>query len=173
MINETKYNEKSDIWALGCLVYEMCALAPPFDASNHLSLAVKINQGKFPRIPEKYSEGLYRAVRWCLQLDSAARPTVEELERLPEMRQPIAEANLLIREYTSNHTLALKMHELKAREAKIKAREQALDTREAALAPGGAAVANVENADRTGGGGMCAPPARRPQATALRTTSGV
>lgn len=69
MINEQKYNEKSDIWALGCLLYELCALVPPFDAHNHLSLAVKINAGKFDRIPSVYSEDLHRAIRWMLSLE--------------------------------------------------------------------------------------------------------
>lgn len=42
---------------------------PPFDATNHLSLAVKINAGKFARIPAKYSEDLHRAIRWMLTLE--------------------------------------------------------------------------------------------------------
>jgi NIMA (never in mitosis gene a)-related kinase len=69
MINELKYNEKSDIWALGCLLFELAALVPPFEATNHLTLAVKINAGKFNRIPSKYSDDLYRAIRWMLQVD--------------------------------------------------------------------------------------------------------
>lgn len=32
LIDEHKYNEKSDIWACGCLLYEMCSLKPPFEA---------------------------------------------------------------------------------------------------------------------------------------------
>lgn len=46
-IQEAKYNEKSDIWSAGCLLYEMAALHPPFEAANSLSLAFKIQQGKF------------------------------------------------------------------------------------------------------------------------------
>jgi hypothetical protein len=86
MINEMRYNEKSDIWALGCLLFELCALAPPFEANNQLALAVKINAGKFARIPARYSEDLYRAIRWMLQVDSTKRPAVEDLEKMPRVR---------------------------------------------------------------------------------------
>jgi len=55
---ESNYDEKSDIWSTGCLLYEMCALRPPFEATNHLSLAIKIKDGKFERIPMQFSEDL-------------------------------------------------------------------------------------------------------------------
>lgn len=63
IINERDYDEKSDIWSLGCLLYELAALKPPFNASNAVSLAVKINAGSFPRISTKYSEDLHKAIK--------------------------------------------------------------------------------------------------------------
>ena len=50
-LKESKYNEKSDIWSAGCLLYEITTLKPPFEATNHLSLAIKIKSGKIERIP--------------------------------------------------------------------------------------------------------------------------
>jgi len=64
IINEKEYDEKSDIWALGCLMYELAALRPPFDGTNVCTLAIKINAGKFARIPSKYSDGLFDAIRY-------------------------------------------------------------------------------------------------------------
>ena len=69
-INESMYNDKSDIWSLGCIIYEMAALHPPFQAQNHLSLAMKIKNGKFERIPNRYSEELHRVVSWMLCQDT-------------------------------------------------------------------------------------------------------
>jgi serine/threonine protein kinase len=63
IINEKDYDEKSDIWSLGCLLYELAALKPPFDAANAVSLAVKINQGHFLRIPKKYSDALHDTIK--------------------------------------------------------------------------------------------------------------
>jgi serine/threonine protein kinase len=66
LINGRPYDEKSDIWSIGCLLYELAALRPPFDATNHLALAVKISAGKFHRIPSKYSDELFDMIRSVL-----------------------------------------------------------------------------------------------------------
>ena len=140
MINEQSYNEKSDIWALGCLLYELCALAPPFDAANHVALAVKINAGKFARVPAAYSDELHRAIRWMLTLDAGKRPAVEDLERLPAVAALARDTALIVREYALAQAAAARTRELRAkedelvrREAALVAAERALRAREAAL----------------------------------------
>jgi len=86
IINEKEYNEKTDIWSLGCLIYELCALRPPFEAANQVALAVKISAGKFSRIPLKYSDELFLLVRAMLQIDPARRPAIEDFDKNKSLR---------------------------------------------------------------------------------------
>ena len=50
------YNQKSDIWSLGCILYEMCALRRAFQAPTLPALVLKIMRGNFQPIPEHYSK---------------------------------------------------------------------------------------------------------------------
>lgn len=93
-INESEYNEKSDIWSLGCIIYEMAALHPPFQAENSLSLALKIKQGSFSRVPSRYSEELMRVIKWMLKPDPKHRPNVEDLLNLPHVSMRLRERAL-------------------------------------------------------------------------------
>lgn len=45
------YNYKSDIWSLGCVIYEMLSLKPPFNAKDMNQLFRRICRGQFNRIP--------------------------------------------------------------------------------------------------------------------------
>lgn len=77
-----QYNGKSDIWSLGCLVYELAALSPPFRASSQLVLEKKIRAGQFDRIPRQYSADLERVIRSMIQVEQQKRPSVEEIIRV-------------------------------------------------------------------------------------------
>ncbi|CAN0042792.1 unnamed protein product, partial [Choristocarpus tenellus] len=66
LMNEQQYDERTDVWSLGCLLYEAAALTRPFNAQNQLSLALKINSGRVARIPSRYSPQLFQAIEWML-----------------------------------------------------------------------------------------------------------
>ena len=52
---EKPYNQKSDIWSLGCILYEMVTLRHAFDANSMKGLVLKILRGSYPAIPSHYS----------------------------------------------------------------------------------------------------------------------
>merc|ERR1719414_1123818 len=48
---EKPYTWPSDIWAMGCILYECCALRVPFEAANISGLVQKICRGPTPTVP--------------------------------------------------------------------------------------------------------------------------
>lgn len=60
------YDFKSDIWSLGCVLYEMICLKPPFQANDMSGLYKKVIKGVFPRIPKTYSQDLWHLVSQML-----------------------------------------------------------------------------------------------------------
>lgn len=67
-------------------MYEITTLTPPFEATNHLSLAIKIKSGKTDKLPSRYSEELQRVISWMLTVDSNKRPSIEDLINLPQVK---------------------------------------------------------------------------------------
>ena len=58
IVNHQPYNSKTDIWSLGVVLYELCALRPPFIVKNNnkRELERKIRRGDYKEIPPIYSD---------------------------------------------------------------------------------------------------------------------
>jgi NIMA (never in mitosis gene a)-related kinase 2 len=78
-----RYSVASDIWSLGCLIYELCTLSPPFNARSHIELFNKIKVGKYPPLPPVYSAELQKVISGCLQTNPNARPDTSHFLNLP------------------------------------------------------------------------------------------
>uniref|UniRef100_A0A3Q3WIC9 non-specific serine/threonine protein kinase n=1 Tax=Mola mola TaxID=94237 RepID=A0A3Q3WIC9_MOLML len=72
---DVPYSSKSDIWALGCLLYEICALRPPFSATNLLGLFYKITTGEYEPVPSIYSDVITSLICRTLCLRPEERPS--------------------------------------------------------------------------------------------------
>lgn len=83
------YSYKSDIWALGCIMYEMCNLRTAFDAQSLNGLAMKILKGSYPPISNKYSRMLRDMVSKMLSTNPSQRPTVIDILQSPLIKRRI------------------------------------------------------------------------------------
>ena len=77
--NDRPYGVKSDMWSLGCILYEMAAYDPPFKAQDIQNLYKKICQGIFPRIPQIYSDELFEIISSLLRHNPGERPNTYEI----------------------------------------------------------------------------------------------
>nr|XP_056711199.1 serine/threonine-protein kinase Nek1 [Euleptes europaea] len=73
------YNNKSDIWALGCVLYEMCTLKHAFEAGNMKNLVLKIISGSFPPVSVHYSYELRNLISQLFKRNPRDRPSVNSI----------------------------------------------------------------------------------------------
>ena len=83
LCEELPYNEKSDIWALGCILYELCTYKHPFNAKYQASLVMKILENKPKPIHKYYSDDLQKLINLILDKNYKTRPSCEDILKLP------------------------------------------------------------------------------------------
>lgn len=110
-----KYTLKSDIWSLGCIIYELCTREPPFNAKSHYQLVQKIKEGKIATLPPVYSAELFAVIKDCLRVNPDRRPDTATLLNLPVVRlmrkeKEVVEFSKLLR--TKEEALSKRIREL-------------------------------------------------------------
>ncbi|KAG5856818.1 serine/threonine-protein kinase Nek11 [Anguilla anguilla] len=76
------YNSKSDIWSLGCILYEMCCLEHAFNGHSFLTVVMKIVEGGTPALPEKYSKELNSVMQSMLNKDPDQRLSAGDMLKM-------------------------------------------------------------------------------------------
>lgn len=79
---------RSDVWALGCLLYEIVVLRHPFAASSHLQFVTNVMKAQYPPLPDGYSQDLRDLIAAMLRRDPDERISAEEVMKL-EFLQPL------------------------------------------------------------------------------------
>ncbi|XP_032505678.1 serine/threonine-protein kinase Nek4 isoform X7 [Phocoena sinus] len=90
LFSNKPYNYKSDVWALGCCVYEMATLKHAFNAKDMNSLVYRIIEGKLPPMPKDYSPELAEIIRTMLSKRPEERPSVRSILRQPYIKRQIS-----------------------------------------------------------------------------------
>ncbi|XP_016144001.1 serine/threonine-protein kinase Nek1 [Sinocyclocheilus grahami] len=83
------YNNKSDIWALGCVLYEMCTLKHAFEAGNMKNLVLKIIRGSYPPVTVHYSQDLRSLLAQLFKRNPRERPSVSAILDKPFLARRI------------------------------------------------------------------------------------
>ncbi|XP_027752966.1 serine/threonine-protein kinase Nek11 [Empidonax traillii] len=83
VVKHQGYNTKSDIWSLGCILYEMCCMNHAFTGQNFLSVVIKIVEGDTPSLPDRYPSKLNALLCSMLNKNPSLRPAAAEILKTP------------------------------------------------------------------------------------------
>lgn len=86
---DSPYDNKSDIWSLGCILYEMVTLKPPFRASSMDGLYKKVTAGEYMKIEENVSQDLMKMISYLLSVNPQKRPSCAQILDLKMVKKRI------------------------------------------------------------------------------------
>ncbi|KAF8579264.1 kinase-like protein [Ramaria rubella] len=136
LMQEKSYDTKSDIWSLGCLIYELCALKPPFhEAKTHNELSIFIRNGRIPPLPRGYSQALHQVIKAMLNVNPAMRPSAQQLlshERLELVSKVHETEKMLNMAKAHKQVLFNRERDILLRERQLQANEASFQQRVAA-----------------------------------------
>lgn len=90
LCQDMPYSSKSDIWALGCLLHEVCSLKPAFSASNLVSLFYKIVSGNVEPFPPGYSKDISDLILIMMCKIPDDRPSAGAVLNIPFVKEHLS-----------------------------------------------------------------------------------
>ncbi|KAL8258645.1 hypothetical protein R6Q59_026598 [Mikania micrantha] len=116
LLADIPYGYKSDIWSLGCCMFEICAHQQPFRAPDMSGLINKINRSTISPLPIVYSSTLKQIIKTMLRKSPEHRPTAADLLRHPHLQpyllkcQNLSSVFLPVKPPSSQNDNTLKNH---------------------------------------------------------------
>ncbi|KAH0786408.1 CAMK family protein kinase [Histomonas meleagridis] len=100
------YDTKTDIWSLGCILYELCTLKHAFEAGNMNQLLMNIVRGRYTPISSNYSQGLRSLVDRMLTKEPEERPTINQILSIPFIKEKLSNfLDQTLMNYEMQHTV--------------------------------------------------------------------
>jgi len=125
LVNGEKYDERSDIWSLGCLLYEITALTPPFEAKTQAELSNKIRSGQVA-MPGWAGPELRRVIKWLMTVNTSHRPDINDVLNIPQAAMRLRGRKM----QEVQGEIKRKLGEMERREGELKTMEENLKRKE-------------------------------------------
>ena len=89
IINGEPYDYKTDIWALGIILYRLCNFSLPFNSDNLAQLSIKIISGKFEPIRENINNEIKKLITKMLNVNKENRPSIDDILKMEFIKKII------------------------------------------------------------------------------------
>jgi NIMA (never in mitosis gene a)-related kinase len=84
-----KYDNKSDMWMLGCILYELCMLKRPFEGDSLNQVLNKITKEGYKKLSDHFDEIFHHLIDVLLQKNASLRASIQEILCMSEIQNNI------------------------------------------------------------------------------------